>query len=280
VTIRLVFPSDTVEQLADGNQQRIQETPFETQVLPSVRPKIVTEPEARPEEVPEAERKERRLGLLQRPVDISAAVEAGRISLLDVGGTQVAVKALAEYAWEGGLGASLTLGYQTSHLDAGQGRGQSVIASLGVHRQFLDGLVKLGGLFTGTWTEAEVEDVHQGGHSVGPGVLTSFQKDLGPLVLSGGMLYQFLYGTGDLHDTYHLLSYGLGVGVPVGRLAVVNLEAFQINDLQRNEDPLFVGASITYALSRRWGLTLGWKTVLHVEGFSSQEGTLGASTRF
>lgn len=280
VTLRIIFPEEAAERATEVTQQQTQETTVETLLLPLIRPRIATEPETRLEEVEVNGQKELREVVVRRPLEISSLLEAGRLSLLDAGGTQVAVKALLEQNWESGLSLNLNLGFEHFSLDDGDGDGNSYLINLGAHQEFLHGLVKLGGLLTWRFVDTEVVDVRQEVHSFGFGVLAALEKDLGPLIVSGGIIYQFLQDTGDLERSNHLLSYGLGIGIPLGRQFVINLEAFQVNNIGRDEDPVIIGAGGTFFATKRWGVTLGWKTILNVDGFTSHEGVVGASARF
>jgi hypothetical protein len=262
VTIRILFPEvELAERATEGLQQRLQETTFEALVLDPIQPRITQAVE-------------------RRPLEISSLLEIGRFSLLDEDGLQVAFKALAERSWESKLTLSLNAGYEHFSLDDLDGDGNGYLINLGAHREFLNGLIKAGGLLTWQFVEAEILGVSEEINSFGAGVFAAVRKDFGPVILSGGLLYKFLQDTGDSERSNHLLSYGMEVGVPIGQQFVVNLEVFQINDLERDEDPLIVGASVSFFATPRWGVTLGWKTILNIDGLTSHEGIVGASGRF
>lgn len=281
VTLQFTFPQDRIaEESTDGTQQQTLETTFGILVVPPTKPEIAQEPETRLEEVEVEGRVEKRRVIVRRPFEISSAVEGGRISLLDEDGTQIAFKALAEYTWDSGFSVYANGGFEYFTLDDVDGDGKGSLLNLGARQQFWDGMVKLGGLVTWRYTDVKIIDVSQDVHSLGGGLMAAFEKDLGPVTLSGGLIYQFLRDMGDLERSNHLLSYGVGVGVPIGRQFVANLETFQVNDLDRDADPVIIGASFSFFITRRWGLTLGWKTILNVDDYSSHEGTLGASARF
>jgi hypothetical protein len=280
VTLRIIFPEDAADRATEVTQQRALETTFESLVLPPIRPRIATEPETRLEEIEVDGQKELREVVVRRPLEISSLLEVGRLSLLDADGTQVAVKALLEQNWESGLNLSLNLGFEHFNLDDGDGDGNSYLVNLGAHQEFLHGLVKLGGLLTWRFVDTDVVDVRQEVHSFGFGIFAAAEKDFGPLIVSGGLIYQFLQDTGDLERSNHLLSYGLEVGIPLGQRFIINLEVFQINNVERDEDPVIIGAGGTFYVTKRWGVTLGWKTILNVDGFTSHEGVVGASARF
>jgi hypothetical protein len=276
VSIDLVFPEEEVEQVLEQSVEMVQKqaesTTFEALVVPPIKPKIAAEPEV--------EMKEGRMVIVPRPLEISSAVEGGRISLLGQAGTQFSFKALAERDWHAGLTLDLNVAFEHFNLDDAAGDGNGVLVNLGARQDVLDGSVKIGGLLTWAYTDTEIIGLQHEVHSFGFGVLASFQKDLGPVILSGGVIYRFLQDTGDLERSTHILFYGLGLGIPIGRRFVANLEGFQINTLDRGDDPIIIGAGLTFFVTRRWGLTLGWKTTQNSDNYSAHEGTLGASVRF
>ena len=284
VTLQVQFPEDQQEAVAEATtetrQQQALTLTFESLALPPIVPQIAQGPEMTIEEVEVEGQKEERQVSIRRPLEIAAKVEAGRLELEDEDGTQVASRAVAQYTWESGFSLYGNLGFEYFDLDDIDGDGTGYLLNLGVSQELWDELVKVGTFFTWRFTETTIEDAEQDVHSFGGGLLVAGQRTLGPVILSGGLIYQFLQDTGDLDRDNHILSYGLGLGLPIGQRLVVSVQAFQINDLERDEDPVVVGSELTYFVTPRWGFTLGWKTILNVEDYTSHEGTLGASARF
>ncbi len=289
VTLDFNFPGvEEVEQVTETStgttQIRLQETTFESLVIPTIKPKIAQEPEVRVEEAEVEGRKEQREVVVQRPLEVSSAVEAGRLSLFNEGGTQVAFRALLERTWDSGFSLDFNASFEHFSLDDVEVDGNGYLVNIGARQQFFEGVMRVGGFFTWLRSDVDVQtdvlDLDQQVNSFGFGIVTSFQKDFGPLALSGGVIYQFLRDTGDLERSNNIFSYGLALGIPMGRRLVGNLEVFQINNIDREDDPIIIGAGFTFFPSPRWGLTLGWKTIQNVDNFTSHEGTIGASVRF
>lgn len=278
VNLDLVFPQDEIaETSTTGTQSQLLETTFESLIIPFLKPRIARPPAAGPEALAEAEqRREAR----RRPFEVSAMIEAGRLSILGEDGTQLAARALWEYSVVGGLTLYANLGFEYLDLDDIDGHSTGSALNLGVNKPLLNGLLKVGGFGTWRFTDVSIFNVDQEVHSFGGGLLTAFEKDLGTVILSGGVIYQFLRDTGDRDRNNHLLSYGLQVGVPIGQRLIVSVEVFQINNIERDNDPVVVGGSATYYFTQQWGLTLGGKTVLNLDNYDSYEGFLGTSARF
>jgi hypothetical protein len=269
VELDLVFPQDEVADTATaGLQTQVLETTFDSLLLPFPKPRIAREAE------------EVKAAVQRRPLEISSMVEGGRFSLLNEDGTQLAVKALAEFDLQSELTMYANLGVEYLDFDDTGDNGKGYVLNLGVNRTWLNGLLKVGGLVTWQFTDVGIVNVTQSVNSLGGGVLVAIERELGPIILTGGVIYQYLRDWGDREGNNNYLSYGLQVGVPIGQRLVAAVEAFQINDLEHDADPVIVGASVTYYFTRQWGLTMGWKTTLNLDNYEAHEGTLGASVRF
>jgi hypothetical protein len=262
VGVIIAFPEEQAPQFAETSsvttQLRLRETTFEALVL----------------------RKEDLKEFVERPIEVSAAVEGGRFSLLDEGGTQIAFKGLAQRTWSSGLSLDFHLNFEHASFDDVDGDSNGYLTNLGAQQRFFNGVLKIGGFFTWTFVDTEVLNFEQDAHSFGFGTLAAFQKDLGPLRLSGGVIYQFLRDTGDLQKSNNIFSFGVGTSILLGKRFTSDLEVFHINNINREEDPVIVGAGLTFLITPSWRLSLGWKTMQNIEDFTSHEGFLGTSVRF
>lgn len=101
-------------------------------------------------------------------------------------------------------------------------------------------------------------------------------------VLSGGVIAQFL--TADTApDDYQTVSVGLAYGIPIAQRMAVDFDAYYTSVLEpdtANDSFFNLGGTLSYYMSSRFGLTLGYKVLEGLDNFDSSTITLGTSSRW
>jgi hypothetical protein len=126
-------------------------------------------------------------------------------------------------------------------------------------------------------------------NTFGGGASVSLTLDKGRFAGSGILSYQFSADdSGSADNQQHLLKVGATAGIRLGRNAVVTLfgawtyDATNYSEALRGIDRDYVdlGLELTWNLSPRWGLTGGYKKVVGLENFDSNQVFLGTLFRF
>ena len=261
------------------------QTVMEFVVLPPLQPRAAEE--ARDEAADEEERAA--AALVHLPSAIGGAVSYERISFWGQDGNVYGLS--AGYQREirrASLGGILTYKYHDMK-----------VASLDVSSSRLTGIVY--GKYTllaspvelsaGANAQAGYAIMHGDGQDdygvFGGGLFFSVGKDFGFLQATAGFSYS--YAKMDLaivQDFAHLLKFGAVVGVPIGQRLAVNLfvsDTLNVSDYDEKLDDnnyVTLGAEAGFQLTRSWGLSLGYKTVLGISEYSSHEVYLGTLWKF
>ncbi len=141
------------------------------------------------------------------------------------------------------------------------------------------------GNYVHSFLEHNVQDVN----TFGGGVGVSLTMDRDIFVIGGAVSYQF---NGDdtflPNDHQHLIKIGANAGVRIGQNSVVNLFSTWNYDVTNYQQPLSnsddnyfdLGIEVSWSLSRAWKLNGGYKRILGLNDFESNQFFLGSLLRF
>lgn len=100
--------------------------------------------------------------------------------------------------------------------------------------------------------------------------------------LSGGLVFQFLTGD-DLDEDLKTIGAGAAYGLPIGERFAIDFEAYHvslIDTVVADDSYCTAAALVSWYVSPRFGLTLGYRVLEGIEGLDSHTLTLGSSSRF
>jgi hypothetical protein len=100
--------------------------------------------------------------------------------------------------------------------------------------------------------------------------------------LSGGLVLQFLSGS-DLDADLKTIGVGAAYGVPIGQRLGVDVELYHVSvlDTVLTQDRFLTAAAlVSWYVSPRFGLTLGYRVLEGIDDLDSRTITLGTSSRF
>ena len=126
-------------------------------------------------------------------------------------------------------------------------------------------------------------------NTLGGGVGLSLTIDKESFVVSGAFSYQFNKDDSDSeNDHQHLIKLGGNVGVRIGQSSVVNLFGTWNNDITPYLQTLNVtddqywdlGIAASWSLSKTWNLNGGYKRILGLKDFESNQFFVGTLLRF
>ena len=129
--------------------------------------------------------------------------------------------------------------------------------------------VSLGGV-------ANVSGVSGGGGSKtafsgGPFIAFTRQTEMGSI--SFGALHQYNRVEG---ETFNLLLYGATFGFYIGQKSALNISGLRMSNVKAFDASFTVlGATYSWLASPNFSLTLGYKTLLEIEGYNSHKFTIG-----
>lgn len=141
------------------------------------------------------------------------------------------------------------------------------------------------GNYIHSFIDQNVDDVN----TFGGGVGVSLTMDRDMFVLGGAVSYQYNGDDTNLpNDHQHLLKIGANVGVRLGQNSVVNLFStwnYDVTDYQQpvsnSDDNYFdLGIELSWSLSRSWKLSGGYKRILGLNDFESNQFFIGSLLRF
>jgi hypothetical protein len=121
----------------------------------------------------------------------------------------------------------------------------------------------------------------------GLGVSLTMNQEL--YILSGAFSYQYNQDDSDReNDHQHLIKLGANVGVRIGQISVVNVFGtwnYDITDYQPtarvSDDNYFdLGIEAAWTVTRTWNLSGGYKRILGLKGFESNQFFIGTLLRF
>ncbi len=132
--------------------------------------------------------------------------------------------------------------------------------------------------------DADDDDINMGGGGVGASI--TLDKDL--FVVTTGISYLYNKDDSNLdNDDQHLIKLGVNAGVRNGENGVVNVYGVWTSDItdydndpDTDEDYYEVGFEGSYNLSDAFGMTIGYKKVLELEDFDSDQVYLGSIWKF
>ncbi len=126
-------------------------------------------------------------------------------------------------------------------------------------------------------------------NTYGGGVSLSVTRDQDFLVVRGALSYQYNQDdTGSINNHQHLLKFGTDVSVRIGHAAIVTLFGIWNYDPtdyknvvnKSNNNYVDLGLEGGVSLSKTWKLTGGYKTVLGLRHFDSNQVFVGSLFRF
>jgi hypothetical protein len=141
------------------------------------------------------------------------------------------------------------------------------------------------GNYVHSFLEHDIEDVNTFGGGVG--VSLTMDRDL--FVIGGAVSYQYNGDDTSLpNDHQHLIKIGANGGIRLGQNSAVNLFTtwnYDVTDYQQpvsnSDDNYFdLGIELSWSISRTWKLNGGYKRILGLSDFESNQFFIGSLLRF
>lgn len=111
-------------------------------------------------------------------------------------------------------------------------------------------------------------------------IAVAFEEYAAPFMFSGGVSYQLSYDDRDLPEGSDYSNFNASLvivaaaGMPLGDNMATNLEIYKASGFA------VLGASLSMLVSETFALTGGYKTILGIANYSTNELTVGSSVRF
>jgi hypothetical protein len=141
----------------------------------------------------------------------------------------------------------------------------------------------------GNYMHSFLEQNIQNVNTFGGGAGISFTMDRNMFVIGGAVSYQFNGDDTPLpNDHQHLIKIGANAGLRIGQNSVVNLFGtwnYDVTDYQQpvtnSDDNYFdLGIELSWSISKTWKLNGGYKRILGLNDFESNQFFLGSLLRF
>ena len=141
------------------------------------------------------------------------------------------------------------------------------------------------GNYIHSFIDQNIDDVN----TFGGGVGVSLTMDRDVFVIGGAVSYQYNGDDTNLpNDHQHLIKIGANGGIRIGQNSVVNLFStwnYDVTDYQQpvnnSDDNYFdLGIEVSWSISRTWKLTGGYKRILGLNDFASNQFFIGSLLRF
>jgi len=265
---------------------------FGAVVMPKVNPQAHVEEEAQTTgaQLGEKTRKGRRGS---KPGEISADVEYETFAFIGNDGNTLSLRGAFERTTDaGGLGYGLRLAYSHVTFDQNDNKMQTGEATAFLKIP-LGEIIDIGGHITGTVSRIKTtstispDGLDQNVNSLGYGPFASVHVNFaGGHMLAGGVMYQII----DPHEkldpekeNMRVLAYGAMAVLSVSEKLALSAEGFSMKNLEiESSDDRFtiVHPQLHFYLSDSFGLIFGYKTILGIDDYDSNEFTLGSSVRF
>jgi hypothetical protein len=159
----------------------------------------------------------------------------------------------------------------------------------GVYSLRLSPMYTMGFIANGNYVHSFLEDNVQDVNTFGGGIGVSLTMDRDMFVIGGAVSYQFNGDDTSLpNDHQHLVKIGTNVGLRIGQNSVVNLFStwnYDVTDYQQpvnnSDDNYFdLGIELSWSISRTWKLNGGYKRIIGLSDFESNQFFLGSLLRF
>jgi hypothetical protein len=141
------------------------------------------------------------------------------------------------------------------------------------------------GNYIHSFIDQNIDDVN----TFGGGLGASLTMDRNMFVIGSAVSYQYNGDDTNLsNDHQHLIKIGANVGVRLGQNSVVNLFStwnYDVTDYQQpvsnSDDNYFdLGIEVSWSISRTWKLNGGYKRILGLKDFESNQFFVGTLLRF
>jgi hypothetical protein len=153
----------------------------------------------------------------------------------------------------------------------------------------LSPMYTIGFIANGNYVHSFIEHNIQDVNTFGGGVGVSLTMDRDIFVIGGAVSYQFNGDDTPLpNDHQHLIKIGVNAGVRIGQNSAVNLFStwnYDVTDYKQpvtnSDDNYFdLGLEVSWSISRAWKLNGGYKRILGLNDFESNQFFLGSLLRF